>query len=248
MNAGTLINALMKQASNLPKTQSTQAPGEVGASGMDVGSLVSGLAKQLGGGASTSGGGSGFDLKSALGGGALGMLLGSKRSKGLGKKALKYGALAGAGMLAYRAYQNYQQQADSQAAGARQGDPIERLNGPAQEQRGQEILQAMIMAARADGHIDEAEHAQLTTAIAQMGADAETQRWVEAQFNAPLDAAALAAKASSPQAAREMYLVSVAMIDEQNPMERAWLDQLGSALQLEPALRAEIERQVAQAA
>ena len=34
------------------------------------------------------------------------------------------------------------------------------------------------------------------------------------------------------------------MIDDQNPMERAWLDQLASALKLEPPLAAELERQV----
>ena len=48
-------------------------------------------------------------------------------------------------------------------------------------------------------------------------------------------AQALASKADSPQAAREIYIVSAAMIDDQNPMERAWLDQLAPALSLEPA-------------
>jgi uncharacterized membrane protein YebE (DUF533 family) len=55
---------------------------------------------------------------------------------------------------------------------------------------------------------------------------------------------ALARSADSPQARREIYAASVAIIDEQNPMERAWLNQLATALQLEPALAAELERQV----
>ncbi|PNE01460.1 hypothetical protein A15D_02955 [Alcanivorax sp. MD8A] len=50
--------------------------------------------------------------------------------------------------------------------------------------------------------------------------------------------------ADSPQAAREIYLVSVVMVDEQNPMERAWLDQLASALTLDAGLAAELEQQV----
>jgi len=57
----------------------------------------------------------------------------------------------------------------------------------------------------------------------------------------------LAREADSPQAAREMYLISVAVIDNQNPMERAWLDQLASALNLTPEMAAELERQAQQA-
>ena len=72
-------------------------------------------------------------------------------------------------------------------------------------------------------------------------------RWVEQQLKAPLDAQALAREADSPQAAREMYLISVAVIDNQNPMERAWLDQLASALNLTPEMAAELERQAQQA-
>ena len=41
--------------------------------------------------------------------------------------------------------------------------------------------------------------------------------------------------------------ISVAVIDNQNPMERAWLDQLASALNLTPEMAAELERQAQQA-
>ncbi len=34
------------------------------------------------------------------------------------------------------------------------------------------------------------------------------------------------------------------MIDDQNPMERAWLDQLAQALKLEAGLATELERQL----
>ena len=36
------------------------------------------------------------------------LLLGSKRGRKMGKNALKYGAVAGVGALAWKAYQNYQ--------------------------------------------------------------------------------------------------------------------------------------------
>jgi len=70
---------------------------------------------------------------------------------------------------------------------------------------------------------------------------------VQRQLQAPLDAEALARQADSPQAAREMYLISVAVVDDQNPMERAWLDQLGGALGLDDGLRVELEREALRA-
>ncbi|MEX0606289.1 MAG: tellurite resistance TerB family protein [Marinobacter sp.] len=242
MNAMTILNGLMKQASG------GQTKG--GSGGFDVNKMVSGLASQLQGkpsqGNHGSGGSqSGFDVKSLLGGGALGMMMGSKRGRNMGGSALKYGALAGVGVLAWKAYQNYQANSqDGQQATDQQGQPLEQLQGQAQEQRGLEILQAMIMAARADGHIDANERALLTQEIEKLGADDELHTWIQSQFDAPLDANALASKADSPQASREIYVVSAAMIDEQNPMERAWLDQLAQALKLEAGLASELERQV----
>lgn len=240
MNAKGILDQLMTQAG-----QSRSGSGD------PVDRLLKGLAAQLGGGAAgkaggPSGGSSGFDAKSLLGGGAIGLLIGSKRGRRLGGKALKYGAIAGVGMLAWRAWQNYQQGQNAPAA-ADQGDRIEHLQGSAGEQRSLEILQAMIMAARADGHLDDRERALLTDQMTALGADDELRAWLEQQMNAPLDAQALARAADSPQAAREMYLASLAIIDEQNPMERAWLEQLANALRIDSALAAELERQVAAA-
>lgn len=238
MNAMSLLNQIMQQASG---GQSTNPGGSSGG-----GDLMSQLGSQFKG-AQGSGGG-GIDMKSLLGGGALGLLLGSKRGRKMGGKALKYGAIAGVGALAWRAYQNHQANAQqgrqAQAAAAQQGQPLEQLQGQAQEQRGLEILQAMIMAARADGHVDGSERALLTQEIENLGPDDELHAWIQQQFDAPLDATVLARAADSPQACREMYLVSAAIIDEQNPMERAWLDQLASALEFEPAMARELERQL----
>jgi uncharacterized membrane protein YebE (DUF533 family) len=203
-------------------------------------------------GTGSSGSGSGIDMKSLLGGGALGLMVGSKRGRKMGGTALKYGALAGVGVLAWKAYQSYQAGSQSAQGGApapaSQGRPLEQLRGQEQERRGLEILQAMIMAARADGHIDGEERALLTREIENLGPDDELHAWIQQQFSAPLDAQALARSADSPQASREIYIVSAVIVEEQNPMERAWLDQLASALKLEPALTRELEQQVQAAA
>lgn len=247
MNASKILQQLMQQAGGSQKGDSS--------SGVDVKGILSGLSKQLGGGSSGQGSGSssGFDVKSLLGGGAMGMLVGSKRGRSMGGKALKYGAIAGVGVLAWKAWQSSQaaknsngQPGNTQAAAA-EGERVDVLSGDIQERRSLELLQAMIMAARADGHIDEQEQALITEQIDALGADQEMHNWVEQQLKAPLDAQALAREADSPQAAREMYLISVAVIDDQNPMERAWLDQLASALNLPKEMTNELERQAEQA-
>ncbi|WP_280547645.1 tellurite resistance TerB family protein [Halomonas sp. 11-S5] len=236
MNASRILEQIMKQAGG-----GRQGNGQSG-SGLDVQEMIDSLSSQLGGGGGRkSGQGSGVDVKSLLGGGALGLLVGSKRGRKLGGKAIKYGAIAGVGMLAWKAWQN--SRSDAQADTAREGHAIEQLGGKAQEQRSMELLQAVIMAARADGHIDDRERALISEQIDDLGADAELHDWVQRQLEAPLDAEGLARHADSPQAAREMYLISVAVADDQNPMERAWLDQLGGALGLDEGVRQEIERQ-----
>jgi|TARA_Y100001951_G_C11269757_1_gene257979 uncharacterized membrane protein YebE (DUF533 family) len=241
MNASKILQQLMSQAS-----------GSKGSSGgMDVKGVIDGLSRHLGGNSSQgtrqSSGSSGFDVKSLLGGGALGILVGSKRGRSMGGKALKYGAIAGVGVLAWKAWQSSQEKKGAATQSSSEGERVEVLSGEVQERRSLELLQAMIMAARADGHIDEQEQALITDQIDALGADEEMHRWVEQQLKAPLDAQALAREADSPQAAREMYLISVAVIDNQNPMERAWLDQLASALNLTPEMAAELERQAQQA-
>ncbi|UTF60216.1 tellurite resistance TerB family protein [Gilvimarinus sp. DA14] len=236
MNASSILNQLMKQAGGSSSTGSSTG-------GMDLNKMLQGVSSQFSGG---KGSGSGIDLKSLLGGGALGMMIGSKRGRKMGGKALKYGAIAGVGYLAWKAYQNSQagNAANPVQPNAQQGQPLEELQGQAHERRGQEILQAMIMAARADGHIDANERAMLTQEIETLGPDDELHAWIQRQFDAPLDAQALAQTADSPQAGREIYLVSAIIVDEQNPMERAWLDQLAGALGLPAEVVGELDRQV----
>ena len=238
MNAKKILDQLMRHSS---------AKGTARRSGDTVDRLLEQLSSQLGGRAGGGGQRGGADLTSLLGSGALALLVGSKRGRRLGGSALKYGAIAGLGALAWRAWQNHLAgQGGAAGDAAREGEPLERLQGDAGERRSLGILQAMIMAARADGHVDANERAQLTDQMNALGADDELRAWMAEQLEAPLDAEALARQADSPQAAREMYLASLAIADEQNPMERAWLEQLAKALGIEQGLAAELEQQMAE--
>ncbi|GHA92229.1 tellurite resistance TerB family protein [Modicisalibacter luteus] len=191
----------------------------------------------------------GVDIGKLFSSNALGLLVGTKRGRKMGGKALKYGVIAGVGMLAWKAWQRRQAtqtEAAAYEAAVEDEPPFERLQDDvAKERRSQLILRAMIAAACSDGHLDEVERTQLGEQIEAMGADAELRAWAAQQMLSPPSVTELALEADSGQAAREMYLASAAIVDDQNPAERAWLDELAAALKLDESVVRELELQAA---
>lgn len=183
----------------------------------------------------------------ALAGGALGLLLGSKKGRKVGGKVLTYGGLAALGVVAYKAYSNWQQQ-QSSAAVQREPQTIDQLPAPEAEQHSHAILRAIIGAAKADGHIDDKERQLIDNEIARLTSDDALQHWFDAELKKPLDPAEIASSAATPEMAAEMYLASVLVVDEENFMERSYLTELARQLKLDPALKAELEQQAKQAA
>ena len=180
----------------------------------------------------------------ALAAGAMGLLLGNKTARKIGGQALTYGGLAALGVLAYKAYGNWQ----SQQAGAPQGEPqtLDRLPAVQAEQHSQAILRALVAAAKADGHVDSRERELIEGEFSKLDNDPQLQHWLQAELNKPLDPAEVARAASTPEMAAEMYLASVLLVDEEHFMERAYLDELARQLKLDPALKTELEAQVRQ--
>ena len=189
----------------------------------------------------------------AAAGGALGLLLGSKRGRRFGGKALKIGSVAALGVLAYKAYGAWQaqQQAQGQAAGPGAPAPVpaprtvDLLPAPEVELHSRGMLKAMVAAARADGHLDERERQLVEAEIGRLGGDASWRHWLEDELRRPLDPADVAAAATSQEMAAEMYLASLLVADDTSFMERAYLDELARRLQLPPGLKAELEKQAA---
>ena len=105
MNVMSLLNQIMQQAGGDPSSNSVGNPSNQSVNQQHHAQVAG----------SSGAGGSGIDMKSLVGGGALGLLLGSKRGRKMGGKALKYGALAGVGVLAWKAYQNHQNNAQQGA-------------------------------------------------------------------------------------------------------------------------------------
>jgi uncharacterized membrane protein YebE (DUF533 family) len=206
----------------------------------------------LGGVRSSAGGDIGKYAAGAAVGGLLGLLLGSKRGRSVGGKALKYGSVAALGALAWKVYQDHQAsqraQAPDRAVGAPPATSLPRFDAlplPAMEQHGRAMLKAMIAAAKSDGHMDERERERVQAELQRLEPDEAMRRWVDEELRRPLDPADVAAGAATPEQAAEIYLASLVMVDETTPMERVYLDELARRLNLAPALKAELERRVA---
>ncbi len=231
MNTRGLLDQLLKSGQDLLQQKTGGKSG--GFAGGGSGGVGGNLGSLLGG----AGGG-------ALAAGALGLLLGNKSARKLGGKALTYGGLAALGVLAYKAYGNWQ----AKQAGAPQGEPqtLDRLPASQAEQHSQAVLKALVAAAKADGHVDARERQLIEGELGKLTQDAELRSWLELELNKPLDPADVARAACTPEMAAEMYLASVLMVDEEHFMERAYLDELARQLKLDPDLKTELESQVRQ--
>jgi uncharacterized membrane protein YebE (DUF533 family) len=202
-----------------------------------LGGLLSGASGSGGLGGLLSGAGGG-----ALAAGAMGLLLGNKKVRKVGGKVAIYGGLAALGVLAYKAYGNY----NAQKGTAPQSEPqtLDRLPPAQAEQHSQAILKALVAAAKADGHIDDRERQLIEGEFTKLDNDQELQHWLHAELNKPLDPTDVARAASTPEMAAEMYIASVMLVDEENFMEKSYLDELARQLKLEPGLKSELEKQV----
>jgi uncharacterized membrane protein YebE (DUF533 family) len=190
-------------------------------------------------------------VQGAAVGGALGLLLGTKRGRSVGGKVLKVGSVAAIGALAWKAYQDYQASQRAAAPAAAAGAPagpapsFAALPAPQQEQHGRAMLKAMIAAAKSDGHMDDRERGLVQAELHRIVADEATQRWVDEEIRRPVDPADVASAASTPELAAEVYLTTLLIVDESTTMERAYLDELARQLKLAPGLKAELEQRAA---
>lgn len=237
----------------------------------DLGSLAGRLGGLAGGSPlGGSGGGSGGlgDLlgrhagtlgAGGLAGGLAGILLNSKHARKYAGSALKVGAAAVLGGLAYKAYQDYRAgrpvvpqgvsdmlgQMLGGAGGAAPASGPAGALAPGSEAAAARttllLLRAMIGAALADGRIDETERTMLIQRIEASPLTVEERQVLEGLVARPDTPASLAADAATPEERAEIYLAAYVAIDADTPAERAWLDDLAARLQLDPRLRQNLE-------
>lgn len=233
MNISSILDQLLKSGQGTVQDNSGQSN--------NVNSPLGGLGDLLSGSGGLGGLLSGFGGGVATGG-AIGLLLGNKKARKVGGKVAMYGGLAALGVIAYKAYSNWQ----SQTAQTAQGEPqtIDRLPAQQVEQHSMAILKALVAASKADGHVDIKERQLLDMELNKLTNDLELRRWFEAELNKPLDPTDVAKAAKTPEMAAEMYIASVMMVDEESFMERSYLGELARQLNLDPALKIELETQV----
>ena len=181
----------------------------------------------------------------ALAGGLLGLLVGTETGRKVGGTAVKVGTLAALGGLAWKAWQSYQTAAPTEPAAAPTPTALEPPK-PADEAAEQKLaaatIVAMIQAAKADGHVDEAERATILSRVGPV--EAAAKAFLETELAAPLDLARVASLATTKEEAIHLYAASLLAIDPDQAAEQAYLTALADKLDLDPALVDEITRQV----
>ncbi len=173
----------------------------------------------------------------AAAGGLLALLVGTKSGRKVLSPAIKLGSLAALGTVGYKVYQKWQEQQGL----ATEGQSIEKLEGAPRNARALTIVRAMIAAAKADGTIDGEERDAIIAQIEASDLQADTSKILIDEMLNPLNVSAIAAASDSPEAAVEIYLASMAIVDVGNEKVRQFLDQLAAAMQIAPELKADIE-------
>ncbi|WP_045388676.1 tellurite resistance TerB family protein [Falsirhodobacter sp. alg1] len=191
--------------------------------------------------------------KVAAGGGLLALLLGSKGTRKMAGSALRMGGTAVIGALAYRAWQDWQagkpaevsQAAPAAELPAPEGTPFMPDNEDAADDLATRLVQAMVSAAKADGHITDTERAQITEQLGLIGLDAEAEELIASELNKPLDVGHVAGLASTPEEAAEIYAASLLVVDPEGPAEKGYLAMLAARMKMEPELVSHLHARVA---
>ncbi|MBZ6077917.1 tellurite resistance TerB family protein [Microvirga puerhi] len=240
MNLGSILDGLMNSQGGaqgqLPPDIEQQQQG-------NFGNLPGDLASRIPGG-----------LGGLAGGALLSMILGSNAGRSAGGSLLKAGGLAVLSAVAMKAYQDWQ---NRQAPGVNAGP----ANLPTQippgsgfhlgeetDSSGREfgvaVVQAMISAAKSDGHLDGQESSRIQDQIQKLGLGAEEKGFLMDAMGKPADAVAIARLAGTQTQATQLYVASIMAIgDADTPEERTYLQQLAANMQLPPDLVAHIDAQ-----
>lgn len=174
-------------------------------------------------------------------GGLAGLLIASKSSRNLlmkyGKNAVIIGGGAAAGALLWNKYkQRVSETHRDQPEFGQQSSPVDR--------RAERLIQALVFAAKSDGHIDSAERKAIDEHLHQSGLGAQGEKLVQNAIDSPLDPHRLAADVKNEEEALEVYFLSHLVIDVDHFMERSYLQALGDALNIPQDVRESMESDI----
>jgi uncharacterized membrane protein YebE (DUF533 family) len=202
-----------------------------------------------------SAGGLGGLAASGVAGGLLGLLVGGKKKKkgggGLGG-VVSHGGAALLGALASQAFQSWRNGQPPAQAPAALPQNLPRLEpqflpaaAPAADGAPFELalIRAMIAAAKCDGQIDAEEQRRIFARVGEADLDAESKAFVFDALAATTGVSDIAALATTPEQAAEIYLASRLAIEPDVPGESAYLEALAHRLKLPTELIAHLDRQ-----
>ncbi|OHV84726.1 tellurite resistance TerB family protein [Rhizobium sp. LCM 4573] len=192
-------------------------------------------------------------------GAILAAVLGTKTGRKLAGNAAGLGGLAAIAGLGYLAYKNYQSGQSPQTAPQPQPQAETPLLPPPTDSPfhpqsptltndfALTLVRAMIAAAKADGHIDEAERTNIMDKVHAVDLGAEAEAFIEKELASPVDLDKLVAAARTEEQKVELYTASRLTIDPDTRVERGYLDMLAGRLGLADALIDHIDATVSAA-
>jgi len=187
----------------------------------------------------------------AAAGGIMALLLGNKSARKMAGTVAKYGGTALLGGMAYKAYQNWQQNQSPQQAQpvSRQDIEYAQMAIPQQTTAAQPplhitLIKSMIGAAQSDGQIDTKEQQHIFEAVDKMQLSADEKAMVFDSMRQDITVEELAQSVTDMEHKAEVYLAGYMAIDPDHPAETNYLNNLAVALELPPELVAHLEQQV----
>ena len=186
--------------------------------------------------------------KGAIAGGLLGVLLSGDARRMLGA-GVKVGGMAAIGGLAYKAWADWQAGKTAAAGGEILAAPGDSLFTPddadAADNLAARLLQAMVSATKADGHVTDTERASIHAQLGSLGLGDAATAMIKAELDAPLDAGRIAALAEQPEDGVQLYAASLLVVDPDGAAEAAYLASLADKLGLAADLVAHLHARAA---
>jgi uncharacterized membrane protein YebE (DUF533 family) len=186
-------------------------------------------------------------------------ILGTKTGRKLAGNAVTIGGIAAVAGLGYLAYKNYKSGQSPQTAPQPQPTSAEPIALPPPDSAfslqspqlsndfALTLVRAMIAAAKADGHIDQAERANIMEKIHAVDLGAEAEAFIAEELANPVDIDDLVAAARTEEQKVELYTATRLTIDPDTRAERGYLDMLAGRLNLPDALIDHIDATVSSA-
>lgn len=179
-------------------------------------------------------------LLGGVAGSGLTSMMGGKGKK-TGKKAMKYGALAAVGGLAWKAYKQYSEQkpTTTKPTSPRTFDftpaamPEQSFNEVIDDNHtdGQLLLmRAMIAAAYADGHIDDTERQKIFAQVDTLELSAQEKAMLFDELRKPMQLSELVNAVPNAQMGIEVYVASASAIDLNQSISKHYLEALANQL------------------